>query len=155
MTGMSERGASPTPQIKEQLTLFNSGGRADYALKSTTRPPGFSDLPTSLRYYAKMIVGFYAFQNDFSFFFLFDPSQDTPGICKNEGICVPSCDESPFYYCDCNPEWEGRNCTIKVSFRYFLMLFVAAHFSSVRFTNVKCCYLVSIQSNPAARKVYN
>ena len=65
MTGMSERGASPTPQIKEQLTLFNSGGRADYALKSTTRPSGFPDLPTSLRYYAKMIDGLYAFQNDF------------------------------------------------------------------------------------------
>ena len=129
---MSERGcrwgASPSPQIKEQLTLFNSGGRADYALKSTTRPPGFSDLPTSLRYYAKMIVGFYAFQNDFSFFFLFDPSQDTPGICKNEGICVPSCDESPFYYCDCNPEWEGRNCTIKVSFRYFFDAFSSSPF---------------------------
>ena len=64
--------ASPTLQIKEQLTLFNSGGRADYALKSTTRPPGFSDLPTSLRYYAKMIVGFYAFKNNFLniFFFL-------------------------------------------------------------------------------------
>ena len=70
MTGMPERGrrwdSSPTPQIlAEQLTLFNSGGRADYALKGTARPTGFLNLPKFQRCYAKMTVGFYAFQNNF------------------------------------------------------------------------------------------
>ena len=39
----------------------------------------------------------------------------TEGLCRNEGICVPSCDEAPFYRCDCTDEWEGQNCTIKVN----------------------------------------
>jgi hypothetical protein len=39
----------------------------------------------------------------------------TDGLCKNDGECRPNCDELPFYQCACTSEWEGHNCTIKVS----------------------------------------
>jgi len=36
-------------------------------------------------------------------------------LCQNEGSCVESCDEEPFYRCVCEPGWEGVSCTAKSS----------------------------------------
>ena len=37
--------------------------------------------------------------------------------CKNNGHCVPTCDNSPekgFFSCQCTEEWEGEICAVKV-----------------------------------------
>ena len=46
--------------------------------------------------------------------------------CKNDGQCVPTCDNSPedgFFSCLCSEEWEGEICAVKVSIykSYFLL----------------------------------
>lgn len=38
--------------------------------------------------------------------------------CKNNGHCVPTCDNSPekgFFSCQCSEEWEGEICAVKRS----------------------------------------
>ena len=50
----------------------------------------------------------------------------TDGLCKNEGQCVPWCDSPPYYQCKCTEEWEGYNCTIKVSFSFVFSIAIFA-----------------------------
>ncbi len=59
-----------------------------------------------------------------------DPCQLTDGLCKNGGTCLASCDEAPFYQCNCPDEWEGHNCTVKVSSMPQLKLTVRRHFGA-------------------------
>ena len=36
-------------------------------------------------------------------------------LCKNNGHCVPTCDDPPPYFiCECTEEWGGENCAVKV-----------------------------------------
>ena len=46
---MLRAGLSSLGVLADQLTLFQPGGRADYAHLITTGTPGFSDLPTALQ----------------------------------------------------------------------------------------------------------
>ena len=53
-----------------------------------------------------------------------DPCQQDSMRCKNDGQCVPTCDNSPedgFFSCLCTEEWEGEICAVKV---FFLIIFV-------------------------------
>jgi len=46
------------------------------------------------------------------------------GLCKNEGMCRPACDQEPFFTCACPAGWEGRNCHLKSSSSEELALIV-------------------------------
>ena len=43
------------------------------------------------------------------------PFQNTD-LCQNEGRCQPSCDEPPYFVCECKEGWEGDNCTLQVTY---------------------------------------
>lgn len=49
-----------------------------------------------------------------------DPCHLMDGLCKNGGTCIASCDVAPFYQCACPSDWEGQNCTIKVTINPFI-----------------------------------
>ncbi|TRY63548.1 hypothetical protein TCAL_08301 [Tigriopus californicus] len=40
-----------------------------------------------------------------------NPCLEDVDLCFNDGVCVPACDEEPFYTCNCTQDWTGLNCT--------------------------------------------
>ena len=61
--------------------------------------------------------------------------------CKNDGQCVPTCDNSPedgFFSCLCSEEWEGEICAVKVFIfnLYFLPKLFHSFSTEFRFYDV-------------------
>ena len=58
--------------------------------------------------------------------------------CKNNGHCVPTCDNPPeigFFSCQCTEEWEGEICAVKVFTIILLIIYTLIPLLFAKYAN--------------------